>query len=73
VSNVQSVIVTLSASYALIGALLLVVLVYARLPWPVKAVAVVVTSASEKFFSVGADGLNPLRVRLPRSFLLPID
>jgi hypothetical protein len=45
VSNLQSVIVTLSVSYALIGALLLVVLVRARLPWPVKAVAVVVTSA----------------------------
>jgi hypothetical protein len=41
----QSVIVTLSVSYALIGALLLVVLVYARLPWPAKALAVVVTSA----------------------------
>jgi len=45
VNSLQSVIVTLSVSYALIGALLLVVLVYARLPWPAKAVAVVVTSA----------------------------
>jgi hypothetical protein len=45
VNSLQSVILTLSISYALIGALLLVVLVYARLPWPVKAVAVVVTSA----------------------------
>lgn len=44
-NSLQSVIVTLSVSYALIGALLLVVLVYARLPWPAKAVAVVVTSA----------------------------
>ena len=44
-SSLQSVIVTLSVSYALIGALLLVVMVYARLPWPVKAIAVVVTSA----------------------------
>jgi hypothetical protein len=44
-SNLQSVIVTLSVSYALIGALLLVVIVYARLPWPAKAIAVVVTSA----------------------------
>ena len=35
-SNLQTVIVTLSVSYALIGALLLLVLVYARLPWPVK-------------------------------------
>jgi hypothetical protein len=45
VNSLQSVIVTLSVSYALIGALLLVVLVFARLPWPAKAVAVVVTSA----------------------------
>ena len=44
-NSLQSIIVTLSVSYALIGALLLVVLVYARLPWPAKAVAVVVTSA----------------------------
>jgi hypothetical protein len=44
-SDLQSIIVTLSVSYALIGALLLVVIVYARLPWPVKATAVVVTSA----------------------------
>ena len=41
-SNLQSVIVTLSVSYALIGALLLVVIVYGRLPWPAKAIAVVV-------------------------------
>jgi hypothetical protein len=45
VTNLQSVIVTLSVSYALIGALLLVVIVYARLPWPAKAIAVIVTSA----------------------------
>ena len=44
-NSLQSVILTLSISYALIGALLLIVLVYARLPWPAKAVAVVVTSA----------------------------
>jgi hypothetical protein len=42
--NLQSVIVALSISYALLGALLLIVLVYARLPWPAKAIAVVVTS-----------------------------
>jgi hypothetical protein len=45
VSNLQSVVVTLSTGYALIGALLLSVLVYARLPWSAKAVAVVVTVA----------------------------
>ena len=44
-NNLQSVVLTLSISYALIGALLLVVLVYARLPWSAKAVAVVLTSA----------------------------
>ena len=44
-NSLQSVVLTLSISYALIGALLLVVLVYARLPWSAKAVAVVVTSA----------------------------
>jgi hypothetical protein len=43
-NNVQSVVVALSISYALIGALLLVVLAYARLPWTVKALAVVVMS-----------------------------
>src|SRR5205807_9480033 len=45
VNSLQSVVLTLSISYALIGALLLIVLVYARLPWSAKAVAVVVTSA----------------------------
>jgi hypothetical protein len=44
-TSLQSVILTLSIGYALLGALLLVVLVYARLPWPAKAFAVVVTSA----------------------------
>jgi hypothetical protein len=72
VSNLQSVIVTLSVSYALIGALLLVVLVYARLPWPVKAVAVVVTSA---FYVVSYIGTRSLLGwasidRLPASFKL---
>jgi len=45
VSSLQSVILALAIGYALIGALLLAVLVYARLPWSAKAVAVVVTSA----------------------------
>jgi hypothetical protein len=45
VNSLQSIILTLSLSYALIGALLLVVLVYARLHWSAKSVAVVVTSA----------------------------
>jgi hypothetical protein len=57
VSNLQTVIVTLSVSYALIGALLLMVLVYARLPWPLKAAAVVVTSAFYIASFTGARGL----------------
>jgi len=45
VNGLQSVVLTLSVSYALIGALLLVVLIYARLPWWAKAAVIVVTSA----------------------------
>jgi hypothetical protein len=45
VNNLQSVVLTLSIAYAMVGALLLVVLVYARLPWPAKALFVAVTSA----------------------------
>jgi hypothetical protein len=57
VSNLQTVIVTLSLSYALIGALLLLVLVYARLHWSAKAVAVIVTSAFYVASFTGARGL----------------
>lgn len=53
----QSIILTLSIGYALVGALLLVVLVYARLPWSAKAVAVVVTSAFYVVSFVGVRGL----------------
>ncbi|KRR26640.1 hypothetical protein [Bradyrhizobium retamae] len=56
-SSLQSVVVTLSVSYALIGALLLIVLVYARLPWSAKAVAVVVTSAFYIASFMGVRGL----------------
>ena len=56
-NNLQSVVLTLSLSYALIGALLLAVLVYARLPWSAKAVAVVVTSAFYIASFVGVRGL----------------
>src|ERR1700743_721893 len=45
VNSLQLVVLTLSLSYAVVGALLLVVLVYARVPWSAKAAAVVVTSA----------------------------
>ena len=71
-SNLQSVVLTLSISYALIGALLLVVLVYARLPWQAKAVAVVVTSAFYIASFVGVRGLLGWATidRLPASFKL---
>jgi hypothetical protein len=57
VNSLQSVILTLSLSYALIGVLLLIVLVYARVPWSAKAVAVVVTSAFYIASFVGVRGL----------------
>ncbi len=71
-NNLQSDILTLSIAYALIGALLLLVLVYARLPWPVKAVAVVVTSAFYIVSFVGMRGLLGWASvdRLPASFKL---
>jgi hypothetical protein len=57
VNGLQSVILALSVAYALIGALLLVILVYARLPWPLKAVAVVVTSTFYVASFLGMRGL----------------
>jgi len=72
VSSLQSVIVTLSVGYALIGALLLLVLVYARLPWQAKATAVVVISAFYVVCFVGMRGLLGWASvdRLPPSFKL---
>jgi hypothetical protein len=72
VSNFQSVIIALSIGYALIGALLLIVLVYARLPWPLKATAIVVTSAFYVVSFIGARGLLGWASsdRLPVSFKL---
>lgn len=71
-NSLQSVILTLSISYALIGALLLIVVVYARLPWSAKAVAVVVTSAFYIASFVGVRGLLGWATvdRLPASFKL---
>jgi hypothetical protein len=57
VSSLQSVILILSLAYALVGALLLVVLVYVRLPWPLKAAAVVVTSSFYIASFLGMRGL----------------
>jgi hypothetical protein len=72
VSNLQSVVLTLALSYALIGALLLIVVVYARLHWSVKAVAVVVTSAFYIVSFVGVRGLLGWATidRLPVAFKL---
>ena len=71
-SSLQSVILTLALSYALIGALLLIVLVYARVPWSAKAVAVVVTSAFYIASFVAVRGLLGWASidRLPAAFKL---
>jgi len=71
-SSLQSVVLTLAVSYALIGALLLIVLVYARLHWSVKAFAVVVTSAFYIVSFVGTRGLLGFATidRLPAAFKL---
>lgn len=71
-SNLQSVILMLSVAYALIGALLLIVLVYVRLPWPLKAAAVVVTSSFYIASFLGMRGLLGWASvdRLPPSFKL---
>jgi hypothetical protein len=71
-NSLQSVIVTLSVGYALLGALLLLVLVYARLPWAAKAFAVVVTSAFYIVSFTAAQGLLgwATQDKLPPSFKL---
>lgn len=71
-TSLQSVVLTLSVAYAVIGALLLIVLVYARLHWSLKAVAVVTTSI---FYIVSFDAVHGLlgwasTDRLPASFKL---
>jgi hypothetical protein len=57
VNSLQSVVLALSLSYAVVGALLLVMLVYARVPWSAKALAVVVTSAFYVVSFIGVRGL----------------
>jgi len=57
VSNSQQSIVVLSVGYALIGALLLMILVYARLDWRIKATVVTVTSAFYIVSFIGVRGL----------------
>ena len=43
--SLEGEIVFLSLGYAFLGALLLLGLIRARLPWPLKAGAIIVTSA----------------------------
>jgi hypothetical protein len=71
-NSLQTVVLTLSISYALVGALLLVILVFARLPWPVRAAFVVVTSAFYIASFYGTRGLLGFASidRLPASFKL---
>jgi hypothetical protein len=45
VSNLTDVIIWLSIAYALLGLLLLVICIFAKIPWPVKVAAIVLTSA----------------------------
>jgi hypothetical protein len=45
VTNLSDVIIWLSIAYALLGVLLLVICVFAKVPWPVKAGAVILTSS----------------------------
>ena len=70
--SLQSVILTLAVAYAVVGALLLIVLVYARLHWSLKAVVIVVTSA---FYFVSFGGMRGLlgwasAEKLPANFKL---
>jgi hypothetical protein len=72
VISLQSVILTLAVAYAVVGALLLIVLVYARLHWSLKAVVIVVTSA---FYFVSFGGMRGLlgwasAEKLPANFKL---
>lgn len=71
-SELQYIILGISVAYAIIGALLLLVLVYARLHWSLKAVAVVVTSA---FYVISFTEMRGLlgwatTARLPVTFKL---
>ena len=55
--NLENIVIALTVAYALIGALLLALLVYARLPWPAKAAAIVVTSCFYVVSFYGTRGL----------------
>ena len=65
-TSLSHIILALALGYALIGGLLLAVLVFARIPWPIKATAIAMTSAFYivVFFSVrglmGWGAIDPL-------------
>jgi hypothetical protein len=71
-TNLQDVIIWLAIGYALVGVVLLVVLVLARLAWPIKAALIVLTSGFYvvNFFAtrslLGWSSVDPL----PHSFKL---
>ena len=56
-TNLASDIILLSIAYALLGVLLLVVCVFAKVPWPVKAGLIVLTSAFYVVTFVATRGL----------------
>jgi hypothetical protein len=57
VTNPASVIIWLSIAYALLGVLLLVICVFAKVPWPLKAGLIVLTSAFYVVSFFAASGL----------------
>jgi len=56
-TSFESVVLGLAVAYAVIGALLLVLLINGRLAWPIKAAAIVVTTCFYLVSFVGARGL----------------
>jgi hypothetical protein len=70
VTNLASDIILLSIAYALLGVLLLVVCIFAKVPWPVKAGLIVLTSAfyAVSFFAtrglLGWSSTDPLPPKL---------
>ena len=63
-TNLSDVIIWLSIAYALLGVLLLVICVFAKVPWPVKAGAVILTSS---FYVVSFFDARPARLVFARS------
>ena len=70
--GLDAVILALAISYAVLGAVLLALLVYARLPWQLKAVAIVATSVFYVVDFLGARALLGWATpeTLPRYFKL---